>query len=139
MEPGKWPTEWMAAAAAVLAFLGWAKKQAGWQVLVQIAAFFSKARRGRNRLQVQHMRELSMLLSRTLRESHGVRANAICLHNGGGDITASGARGFEAFCEVMDLTHDEPLTDGQTVNVVLKPTDHEESGVLIEPDLIATP
>lgn len=53
-----------------------------------------------------------------------------------GDITADGARGFKAFCECFDLTKDQPLTDGMVVSVVLKPTDHEEEGALVEPELV---
>lgn len=53
-----------------------------------------------------------------------------------GDITDDGARGFSAFCECFDLTKDEPLTDGMVCNVVLKPTDAEEEGALVEPELI---
>lgn len=53
-----------------------------------------------------------------------------------GDITTSGARGFKAFCECFDLTKNQPLTDGMVVSVVLKPTDHEESSSLVEPELV---
>lgn len=53
-----------------------------------------------------------------------------------GPIAGDGARGFKAYCEVMELPHDEPLTDGQVVNVVAKPTDYYVSGSLIQPELV---
>lgn len=50
------------------------------------------------------------------------------------DITTAGAQGLRAFCEVMKADRDEPLADGVTVAFSAKPTDHEESGALVEPD-----
>ncbi|PQO39344.1 hypothetical protein C5Y96_05680 [Blastopirellula marina] len=53
-----------------------------------------------------------------------------------GDITEDGARGFKAYCECFDCSRDEPLTDGMVANIVLKPTDYEDSGTLVEPELV---
>jgi len=51
-------------------------------------------------------------------------------------IATSGARGFKAFFEVFDLSNDQPLTEGTTISVTMKPTDHEESDALVEPELV---
>lgn len=53
-------------------------------------------------------------------------------------IATSGAWGFKLFSEVMELPIDQPLEDGVVINVSAKPTDHEESGSLVEPDFIQT-
>lgn len=49
-------------------------------------------------------------------------------------ITASGAQGLRAFCEVFSSNMDQPLADGVVVQITASPTDHEEAAALIEPD-----
>lgn len=86
-ETPDFPYEWMTAAAAFLAFVGWAKRQEGWEAITAIARSFVGARGRRFTVrQVRTMRELSFALNRKLQESKGDRVNAICLHNNGGDI-----------------------------------------------------
>jgi len=56
-------------------------------------------------------------------------------------ITETGARGFDGWFEVFDLSHDQPLEDGAMINVVAKPADNvaASSGsdsILVEPELL---
>lgn len=53
------------------------------------------------------------------------------------DITADGAFGVKFYGEVFEYPLDQPLKDGQTVAVVVKPTEFEEpAGTLIEPSIL---
>lgn len=56
-----------------------------------------------------------------------------------GLITASGARGWRAYYEVMGFPTEEPLTDAKTYQVTCAHTDHEEAGALIEPSMYTVP
>lgn len=50
-----------------------------------------------------------------------------------GDITTSGEEGLRSFCEVFTFNHEQPLSDGVTVDVEIAPTYAEESDVVIHP------
>lgn len=50
-------------------------------------------------------------------------------------ITLVGAKGMRFYGEVMEFPYDQPLEDGMTYNVTVKPTPYYVTGALIEPDL----
>ena len=50
-----------------------------------------------------------------------------------GDIATSGSTGPRFFGKVFQVNKSEPLTDGQTLQLEIKPTYHEEASVVIEP------
>ena len=105
--PEKWPYEWMGVIAALITFLGWVKRQEGFEMLTLLVRNLRPSEKTFKLKQLRAMRNLSHQLSRTLRDSHGVRANAICLHNGGGDITAKGPR----YLTVYDSQSGDVLID----------------------------
>lgn len=55
------------------------------------------------------------------------------------DITEAGAQGPRAFCEVMSLNLTQELENSAEYEVTIKPTYHEESGALVEPDWYEVP
>lgn len=54
-------------------------------------------------------------------------------------ITESGAQGPRAFCEVISMNLSQELENSVEYEFTLKPTYHEESGSLIEPDWYEVP
>ena len=49
-------------------------------------------------------------------------------------ISETGAQGPRAFCEVMSMNLSQELEGTSEYEVTIKPTFHEESGTLVEPD-----
>jgi len=49
-------------------------------------------------------------------------------------VTETGAQGPRAFCEVLSLNLSQELESSSEYEVSVKPTYHEESGVLVEPE-----
>ena len=55
------------------------------------------------------------------------------------DITESGAQGPRAFCQVLSMNLTQELENAAEYEFTLKPTYHQESGALVEPDWYEVP
>ena len=49
-------------------------------------------------------------------------------------VTETGAQGPRAFCEVLSLNLSQELESSAEYEVSVKPTYHEESGTIVEPE-----
>ena len=54
-------------------------------------------------------------------------------------ITESGAQGPRAFCEILSMNLTQELENAAEYEFTLKPTYHQESGALVEPDWYEVP
>ena len=55
------------------------------------------------------------------------------------EVTVSGAQGPRAFCELLSMNLSQELENAAEYEFTVKPTYHEESGTLIEPEWFEVP